>query len=96
MRLKHTLGEFRAPLIPCQRPPPIAPMEKAAPKSLRMTHGLMKGQSIVVTGLERRVSVPRISRMISVGHLLKSDVYNANGRQRVCWRGCDDCDRKDV
>jgi len=36
---RSPLGEFRAPLIPCQRPPPIAPMEKAAPKSLRITHG---------------------------------------------------------
>jgi len=30
--------------MPCQSPPPIAPMEKAAPKSLRMTHGLVESQ----------------------------------------------------
>jgi len=37
---RHTLGEFRAPLIPCHMPPPTAPMAKAPPKSLRMTQGL--------------------------------------------------------
>jgi hypothetical protein len=43
----RTLGEFRAPLIPCQMPPPTAPMAKAPPKSLRITQGLyMRGQRI--------------------------------------------------
>lgn len=32
-------GELRAPLIPCQMVPPMQPMEKAPPKSLRITHG---------------------------------------------------------
>lgn len=36
----HTRGEFRAPLIPCHIPPPTAPIAKAPPKSLRITHGL--------------------------------------------------------
>jgi hypothetical protein len=37
---QRTLGLFLAPLIPCQIPPPIAPIENAPPKSLRMTQGL--------------------------------------------------------
>lgn len=36
----HTLGLFLAPLIPCQIPPPIAPIENAPPKSFKMTYGL--------------------------------------------------------
>jgi len=32
-------GEFLAPFMPCQIPPPTAPMAKAPPKSLRITHG---------------------------------------------------------
>lgn len=37
-----TLGEFRAPLIPCHIPPPTAPIANAPPKSFNMTHGLYK------------------------------------------------------
>jgi hypothetical protein len=36
----HTRGEFRAPFTPCHMPPPTAPIAKAPPKSLRITHGL--------------------------------------------------------
>jgi len=36
---RSPLGEFLAPFIPCQIPPPTAPMANAPPKSLRMTHG---------------------------------------------------------
>ena len=32
-------GEFLKPLIPCHTEPPMAPMEKAPPKSDRATHG---------------------------------------------------------
>jgi hypothetical protein len=32
-------GELRKPLIPCHIEPPIAPMEKAPPKSESATHG---------------------------------------------------------
>ena len=32
-------GELRAPFIPCQMAPPMQPMEKAPPKSFKMTHG---------------------------------------------------------
>ena len=39
-RQVRTLGEFLAPLIPCQMVPPTAPMAKALPKSERITHGL--------------------------------------------------------
>jgi hypothetical protein len=35
-----TLGEFLAPLIPYQTPPPIAPIANEAPKSEKMTYGL--------------------------------------------------------
>lgn len=37
---KRTLGEFLAPLIPCQMVPPTAPIAKALPKSERITQGL--------------------------------------------------------
>ena len=37
---ERTLGELRAPLIPCQIPPPTAPIANAPPKSFRITHGL--------------------------------------------------------
>ncbi|KZP11593.1 hypothetical protein FIBSPDRAFT_756474 [Athelia psychrophila] len=37
--LEHTLGELGAPLMPRQTPPPMAHMENAPPKSLRMIHG---------------------------------------------------------
>lgn len=36
----RTLGEFLAPFMPYQMPPPTAPIENAPPKSLRMTQGL--------------------------------------------------------
>ena len=39
----RTLGEFLAPLMPCQMVPPTAPIAKALPKSERMTHGLHRG-----------------------------------------------------
>lgn len=32
-------GEFLKPLIPCQKHPPMTPMEKAPPKSLKITTG---------------------------------------------------------
>ncbi len=38
--VRPTLGEFLAPFMPYQIPPPTAPIEKAPPKSFRMTHGL--------------------------------------------------------
>ena len=41
---RRTFGEFRAPLIPCQIPPPTAPIANAPPKSLRMTHGLKNAE----------------------------------------------------
>jgi len=36
---RSPLGEFLAPLIPCQIVPPVAPIAKALPKSDRMTQG---------------------------------------------------------
>ena len=48
---RRARGEFRAPLIPCQTPPPIAPIEKAPPKSLRITHGLWMVHVGVYSGL---------------------------------------------
>lgn len=38
-RKRSPRGELRAPLIPCQIVPPMQPMAKAPPKSLRITHG---------------------------------------------------------
>ncbi len=38
----QTLGELRAPFTLYQIPPPMAPMAKAPPKSLRITQGLRK------------------------------------------------------
>src|SRR4030081_467732 len=37
---KRPRGEFLAPFMPYHIPPPTAPIEKAPPKSLRITHGL--------------------------------------------------------
>lgn len=51
----HTLGLFLAPLIPCQIPPPIAPIENAPPKSFKMTYGL----NIHITKVSLRPSFPR-------------------------------------
>ena len=74
----RTLGEFRAPLIPCQIVPPTAPIAKALPKSERITHGLhqredMNTQSVLLrrSGIEAEVS-PGIAGVISVGHVCSS------------------------
>lgn len=40
MEKGRTLGEFLAPFMPYQMPPPTAPIENAPPKSFRMTQGL--------------------------------------------------------
>ena len=45
-------------------------MAKAAPKSLRMTHGLVKSQ-VEAPSEGTQVSIPRISRMVSMRHLSK-------------------------
>jgi len=51
-----TLGEFLAPFMPYQIPPPTAPIEKAPPKSFRMTHGLqlLSGLGYVPNGLQTK------------------------------------------
>lgn len=64
-RKRYTLGELRAPLIPCQIAPPTAPMAKAPPKSLSTTHGLEYCQYSVCRGI---VYVPWVSCVVCMGH----------------------------
>lgn len=49
-------------------PPPMAPMAKAPPKSLRITHGLMRVScSAEVPAVDSHHS-PWVASMVSVGH----------------------------
>lgn len=72
---KHTLGLFLAPLIPCQIPPPIAPIENAPPKSFKMTYGLSPTLApgklfadFLPWGFRVRGDVPGVSSVISSRH----------------------------
>lgn len=78
---KHTLGLFLAPLIPCQIPPPIAPIENAPPKSFKMTYGLSPTLAPVKLfadflpwGFRVRGDVPGVSSVISSRHDVLLDI----------------------
>jgi hypothetical protein len=63
----HTFGEFLEPFIPCQMPPPMAPIANAPPKSLRTTHGLP--YTVRKTSKTFMFNVPGVSCVVSMRHV---------------------------